>query len=102
MENNLNLNLLSEPTQAEKLGPASSTHRVKASHATAPQATTETHDTAEFSEIARMLSLATETSPVRADRVAELKAALRTDEQQFIHERLAATVDCLCDELNNS
>ncbi len=65
---------------AERPGGASGTGRV---------------DSADFSELGQLLSLAGELPDVRADRIAEVKTAIERDPEKFIGDRLEGTVDRL-------
>ena len=49
-------------------------------------------DEASFSELGQLLSQAGDDSGIRADRVADVRAALERDEEQFVRERLDQTV----------
>ncbi|MCG3138952.1 MAG: hypothetical protein HJJLKODD_02824 [Phycisphaerae bacterium] len=57
-------------------------------------------DRVEISELSQMLSLSQNQSDVRAEKVADIRRQLSENEDKFIRERLAGTVDRIWQELN--
>ena len=56
-------------------------------------------DRAEFSELSQLLSIARDLPDVRDEKIADIRAAIEKDEQQYIQERLSQAVDRLMKDL---
>jgi len=56
-------------------------------------------DQAEFSELGKLLGEARDLPDIRAEKVAEMRAALELDEEKFINDRLEGTLDALVEDL---
>lgn len=65
------------------------------SEAPAPSAV----DRAEFSELSQLLSIARDLPDVRDEKVADIRAAIEKDEQEFVQQRLSQAVTRLLKDL---
>ena len=80
--------------------PVQQSHAEPTPGATRSASATVGVDEASFSELGQLLSQAGDDSGIRADRVADVRAALERDEEQFVRERLDQTVQRIQAELS--